>query len=95
MHLVLLELYLGYFHIKLSSWDKQLYNIATLWREYGYQNYQLRFVISLMSSSKIYISKLFKGFDMVRSHIYYEMVITQSDFIDHIKDLEKFLRKIA
>ena len=41
------------------------------------------------------ISKLFKGFDMVRLYIYYVLVINKNNFKDHLKDLDRVLQILA
>ena len=82
-----LDLNMGYYHIELSSGDKQLCKIVLPWGKYKYQNLPM----GVSNSPDIFqekISKLFNGFDMIGDYIDVVIVRTKNKPEDHLKSLD-------
>ena len=79
---------MGYYHIKLLTGAKQLYNTILPWGKYEYQNIPTMLCNS-PNTFQENISEPFKGFDMVRVYIDDVLVITKNNFQDHLDNLER------
>ena len=89
-----LGLNMGYHYIELSPVSKQLCTIVLPWGKYDYQ----KLLMGVCNSPDIFqanISKLFKVFYMVHEYIDDVLVITKTDFKDHLKSLDRVLQRLA
>mgnify|MGYP002063961838 CR=1 FL=1 len=87
-----LDLNMGYYHIHLTPEASRLCTIVMPWGKYEY----VRLPMGVCNSPDIFqehMSDLMAGLEFVRVYIDDLLVITKSDFKDHLQKLEKvFLR---
>ena len=88
-----LDLNMGYYHIELTPNSKRLCTIVLPWGKYEYQ----RLPMGLCNSPDIFqekMSSLMAGLEFVRTYIDDLLIITKSDWADHITKLEKVFYRI-
>ena len=74
---------MGYYHIDLSLWFKQLYTSVFLRIKYMYQKLPMGLCNSPYISQEN-IFEISKGFDMLRAYIYDIQYITKHHSVDHL-----------
>ncbi len=85
-----LDLNMGYYHIELSPFSRQLCTIILPWGKYEYQ----RLPMGLCNSPDIFqekMSNLMSDIEYVRTYIDDLLILTKSDWDDHLEKLEKVL----
>jgi hypothetical protein len=88
-----LDLNMGYYHIELTPFSKQLCTIILPFGKYEYQ----RLPMGLCNSPDIFqekISELMLGLEFVRAYIDDILVLTHSDWKDHIAKLTLVFERI-
>ena len=89
----LLDLNMGYYHIKLDPESSRLCTIVLPWGKYEY----LKLPMGLCNSPDIFqekMNELFAGFDYVRAYIDDLLIITKGSFEEHLKQLDTVLEKL-
>ena len=88
-----LDLNMGYYHIELSPNSKRLCTIVLPWGKYEYQ----KLPMGLCNSPDIFqerMSSLMQDLEYVRAYIDDLLILTKSDWPDHLDKLEKVLQKL-
>ena len=83
-----LDLNMGYYHIELTPNSKRLCTIVLPWGKYEYQ----RLPMGLCNSPDIFqekMSSLMAGLEFVRTYIDDLLIITKTNWTDHLTKLEK------
>ena len=83
-----IDLNMGYYHIRLSPESSKLCTIVLPFGKFEY----LKLPMGLCNSPDIFqekINELFQGFEEVRAYIDDILLITKSDWNDHLTKLEK------
>ena len=86
-----LDLNMGYYHIELTPFSKRLCTIVLPWGKYEYQ----KLPMGLCNSPDIFqekMSKLFHGFENVRTYIDDLLVISNGSYEEHLEQLEQVLK---
>ena len=81
---------MGYYHIKLCPFSRQLCTIILLWGKYEYQ----KLPMGLCNSPDIFqekMNELFAGLDYVRTYIDDLLILSSKSFEDHLQKLDKVL----
>ena len=89
-----IDLNMGYYHIRLSPESSKLCTIVLPFGKFEY----LKLPMGLCNSPDIFqekINELFQGFEEVRAYIDDILLITKSDWNDHLIKLEKIFEKLA
>ena len=84
---------MGYYHIKLDPFSKQLCTIVLPWGKYEYQALPM----GLCNSSDIFqekMSELFADLEHVRTYIDDLLVISNGTYEDHLIKLDKVLKRL-
>ena len=92
-HATALDLNMGYYHIKLDSDSRKLCTIILPFGKFEYQ----RLPQGLCNSPDIFqekMNELFQGFEHVRAYLDDLLVLTKSDFDDHLRKLRTVLEKL-
>ena len=85
---------MDYYHIELTPDTKRLCTIVFPWEKYEYQKLSM----GLCNSPDIFqerISFLIQGLEYVRTYIDNLLIITKSDYQDHLDKLETVLNKLS
>ena len=88
-----LDLNMGYYHIELSPNSKRLCTIVLPWGKYEYQ----KLPMGLCNSPDIFqerMSSLMQDLEYVRAYIDDLLILTKSNWTDHLDKLEKVLAKL-
>ena len=88
-----LDLNMGYYHIKLCPFSRQLCTIILPWGKYEYQ----KLPMGLCNSPDIFqekMNELFAGLDYVRTYIDDLLILSSKSFEDHLQKLDKVLKKL-
>ncbi len=88
-----LDLNMGYYHIELSPFSRQLCTIILPWGKYEYQ----RLPMGLCNSPDIFqekMSNLMSDIEYIRTYIDDLLILTKSDWDDHLEKLEKVLVRL-
>ena len=88
-----LDLNMGYYHIELDMFSKELCTIVLPWGKYEYQ----RLPMGLCNSPDIFqekMSQLMIDLDYVRTYIDDLLVITSGNWTDHLDKLEAVLTRL-
>ena len=88
-----LDLNMGYYHIELSPNSKRLCTIVLPWGKYEYQ----KLPMGLCNSPDIFqerMSSLMQDLDYVRAYINDLLILTKSNWKDHLEKVEKVLQKL-
>jgi Reverse transcriptase (RNA-dependent DNA polymerase) len=88
-----LDLNMGYYHIELSPFSKQLCKIVLPWGKYEYQ----RLPMGLSNSPDIFQEKmgtLMQDLEYVRAYIDNLLIITKGTFEGHIDSLEVVFNRL-
>ena len=88
-----LDLNMGYYHIELSPFSKELCTIVLPWGKFEYQ----RLPMGLCNSPDIFQEKmsiLMQGLDFVRTYLDDVLCLTCDTFEDHLKQLDKVLQRL-
>jgi len=88
-----LDLNMGYYHIELSPHSKRLCTIVLPWGKYEYQ----KLPMGLCNSPDIFqerMSPLMQDLEYVRAYIDDLLILTKSDWTDHLHKLEKVFIKL-
>lgn len=88
-----LDLNMGYYHIELSPFSKQLCTIVLPWGKYEYQ----RLPMGLCNSPDIFQEKmsiLMADLEYVRAYIDDLLILTKGSFLDHLKKLATVLHRL-
>jgi len=94
MYATSLDLNMGYYHIVLSPFSRQLCTIVTPWGKYEY----LRLPMGLCNSPDIFqerMSELMSGLDYVRAYIDDVLITTCSDWDDHLDKLDTVFTRLG
>ena len=89
-----LDLNMGYYHIVLSAFSRQLCTIVTPFGKYEYQ----RLPMGLCNSPDIFqekISELMDGLDYVRAYIDDVLVLSSGDWTDHLRKLDHVFTRLS
>ena len=84
---------MGYYHIKLCPFSRQLCTIILPWGKYEYQ----KLPMGLCNSPDIFqekMNELFAGLDYVRTYIDDLLILSSKSFEDHLQKLDKVLKKL-
>ena len=88
-----LDLNMGYYHIELSPFSRELCTIVLPWGKYEYQ----RLPMGLANSPDIFqekINSLMGDLEFVRSYIDDCLVLTSGSWEDHLKKLDEVLTRL-
>lgn len=88
-----LDLKMGYYHIELDPFSKQLCTLVLPWGKYEYQ----RLPMGLCNSPDIFqkrVSTLFQEIDYAKAYIDDVLCLTSADWNDHLEKLEPVLEKL-
>jgi hypothetical protein len=88
-----LDLNMGYYHIELSPDSKRLCTIVLPWGKYEYQ----KLPMGLCNSPDIFqekMSTLFSDLEFIRTYIDDLLVITKSDWHDHLRHLDIVFKRL-
>jgi hypothetical protein len=88
-----LDLNMGYYHIELSPDSKRLCTIVLPWGKYEYQ----KLPMGLCNSPDIFqekMSTLFADLEFIRTYIDDLLVITKSDWHDHLRHLDIVFKRL-
>ena len=88
-----LDLNMGYYHIELCPFSKELCTIVLPWGKYEYQ----RLPMGLCNAPDIFqerMSTLFADLEFVRAYIDDLLVITKGTWEDHLKRLDEVLKRL-
>ena len=94
MYATSLDLNMGYYHIVLTPFSRKLCTIVTPWGKYEY----LRLPMGLCNSPDIFqerMHELMSGLDFVRAYIDDILVMTTSDWDDHLSKLDEVLTRLG
>ena len=82
-----LDLNMGYYHIELSPFSRELCTIVLLWGKYEY----LRLPMGLVNSPDIFqeMSTLMDGLEFVRTYLDDCLCLTSGTWEDHLEKLEQ------
>jgi len=89
-----LDLNMGYYHIRLTPEASRLCTIVLPWGKYSYNSLPM----GVCNSPDIFqekISELFQGFEYVRAYIDDVLLVSSSDWNDHLQKLDKVLAKLG
>lgn len=88
-----LDLNMGYYHIELTPFSKRLCTFVLPWGKYEYQ----RLPMGLCNSPDIFqekMSHLMEDFEFVRAYIDDLLILTKTDWHDHLVCLDKVLNRL-
>ena len=88
-----LDLNMGYYHIELDTFSKELCTIVLPWAKYEYQ----RLPMGLCNSPDLFqekMSNLMSDLEYVRTYIDDLLVITNGNWTDHLDKLEQVLLRL-
>jgi hypothetical protein len=89
-----LDLNMGYYHIKLDPQSRKLCTIVLPWGKYEYDSLPM----GLNNSPDVFqekISTLMSGLEYVRAYIDDLLIITQSNWQDHLDKIEEVLTRLT
>ena len=89
-----LDLNVGYYHLELNEKSKELCTIVLPFGKFEYQQIPM----GLCNSPDIFqekMNELFEGLDFVRAHIDDLLCLSKETFEDHLKKLERVLKRLV
>ena len=84
---------MGYYPIRFIKQANNLCTIILPWLKYRYK----RLSMGVSNSLDIFqerMNRIFRGFEFIRAYIDDLLIITKSDWSDHLEKLERTLRKL-